>query len=138
MFLARDTGAQQYFSVPLVRAWEIFRDAYKSVSGVARTARGPSMSADPGKVEVLGVTKVGGKKVFALRMLQGRNPDWAMRPFFAEYDPKAIWLSDLRPAFGEKRFFFEEELEKRYREDNVRRRRSKPQKRPARPLAPVS
>ncbi len=137
MFLARDTGAQQYFSVPLVRAWEIFRDAYKSVSGVARTARGPSMSADPGKVEVLGVTNVGGQKVFALRMLQGRNPDWAMRPFFAKYDPKAIWLSDLRPAFGEKRFFFEEELGKRYREDNVRRRRSKPQKRPARPLAPV-
>ena len=25
MFVARDTGAQHYFSVPLVRAWEIFR-----------------------------------------------------------------------------------------------------------------
>jgi len=25
------------------------------------------------------------------------------------YDEKAIWLSDLRPAFGEGRFFFEEE-----------------------------
>ncbi len=136
IFLARDTGAQQYFSVTLVRAWEIFRDAYKSVSGIARTARGPSMSADPGKVEVLGVTKVDRKKVLALRMLQGRTPDWAMRPFFAKYDSKAIWLSDLRPAFGERRFFFEEELGKRYREDNVRRR-SKPQKRLARPLASV-
>ena len=137
MFLARDTGAQKYFSVPLARAWEIFRDAYKGVSGIARTARGPSMSADPGKVEVLGAAKVDGKKVFALRMLQGRNPDWAMRPFFAKYDPKAIWLSDLRPAFGEQRFFFEEELGKRYREDNVGRRRSKPQKRSAKPLASV-
>ena len=114
MFVARDTGAQHYFSVPLVRAWEIFQDAYQHVSGLARTARGPSMSADPGKVEVVGVTKVGRKKVIALRMLQGRNPDWAMRPFFAKYDPKATWLSDLRPAFGEKRFFFEEELERRY------------------------
>jgi hypothetical protein len=129
MFIARDTGAQHYFSVPLARAWEIFRDAYKSVSGIARTVRGPSMSADPGKVEVLGVTSIGGKKVFALRMLQGRNPDWAMRPFFAEYDPKAVWLSDLKPAFGEKRFFFEEELEKRYREDDDRRR--------VKPLVPV-
>ena len=71
--LASDADGQQYFSVPLVRAWEIFRDAYKSVSGLARTARGPSMSADPGKVEVLGVTKVGGKKVFApRRRLPGR------------------------------------------------------------------
>ena len=72
------------------------------------------MSADPGKVEILGVTKVAGKKVIALRMLQGRNPDWVMRPFFAKYDEKATWLSDLRPAFGDKRFFFEEELERRY------------------------
>jgi len=114
MFVARDTGAQHYFSVPLVRSWEIFRDAYQHVGGLARTVRGPSMSADPGKVEILGVTKVAGKKVIALRMLQGRNPDWVMRPFFAKYDAKATWLSDLRPAFGDKRFFFEEELERRY------------------------
>jgi L-lysine 2,3-aminomutase len=121
MFVARDTGAQHYFSVPLVRSWEIFRDAYQRVSGLARTARGPSMSADPGKVEILGVTKVAGEKVIALRMLQGRNPDWVMRPFFARYDPKATWLSDLRPAFGEERFFFEEELERRYSGRKARR-----------------
>ncbi len=63
-----------------------------------------------------------------------------MRPFFAKYDPKAIWLSDLRPAFGERRFFFEEELGKRYREDNVRRAKAKQPKRTkrqARPMAPV-
>ena len=111
MFVARDTGAQHYFSVPLVRAWEIFRKAYTQVSGVARTVRGPSMSADPGKVQVLGVTKVAGKKVITLRMLQGRDPDWCLRPFFAEYDEEATWLSELRPAFGEERFFFEEALE---------------------------
>jgi KamA family protein len=121
MFVARDTGAQHYFSVPLVRAWEIFRDAYQHVGGLARTVRGPSMSADPGKVEILGVTKVAGKKVIALRMLQGRNPDWVMRPFFARYDAKATWLSDLRPAFGEKRFFFEEELARRYSTRKARR-----------------
>jgi KamA family protein len=122
MFVARDTGAQHYFSVPLVRAWEIFREAYSSVSGIARTVRGPSMSADPGKVEVLGVTRVGGRRAIALRMLQGRNPEWTMRPFFAEYDTQAVWLSDLRPAFGELRFFFEDELEKRYHRDETRRR----------------
>jgi len=121
MFVVRDTGAQHYFSVPLVRAWEVFRDAHNSVSGLARTVRGPSMSADPGKVEVLGVTEIGGEKVIALRMLQGRNPDWAMRPFFAKYDEQAIWLSDLRPAFGQERFFFESELERMYGQDGARR-----------------
>ena len=122
MFVARDTGAQHYFSLPLVRAWEIYREAHNAVSGLGRTVRGPIMSADPGKVEVLGVSEVGGEKVIALRMLQGRNPDWAMRPFFAEYDEEAIWLSELRPAFGEQRFFFEEELERKYREDEARQR----------------
>jgi KamA family protein len=122
MFVARDTGAQHYFSVPLVRAEEIYRNAHNSVSGLARTVRGPSMSADPGKVQVLGVTEIGGEKVIALRMLQGRNPDWAMRLFFAEYDEEAVWLSDLRPAFGEKRFFFEAELERMYRKNGARRR----------------
>jgi KamA family protein len=109
MFLVRDTGAQHYFNVPLVRASEIFSDAYKGVSGIARTVRGPSMSADPGKVQVLGVTEVYGKKVIALNMIQGRNPEWVLRPFFAKYDEDAIWLNELRPAFGGENFFFEEE-----------------------------
>jgi KamA family protein len=111
LFVERDTGARHYFEVPLARAWEIYRDAVQSVSGLSRTARGPSMSAGPGKVEVQGVTEVHGEKVFVLRFLQGRNPDWVQRPFFARFDPEATWLDQLRPAFGEDRFFFEDEYE---------------------------
>ena len=80
MFIARDTGAQHYFSVPLVRAWEIFREAYQRVSGLCRTVRGPSMSANPGKVQVLGASEGKGEKVLVLRFLQGRNPDWVTEP----------------------------------------------------------
>lgn len=116
MFVARDTGAKHYFQVPLVEAWEIFRKAYKKVSGVCRTVRGPSMSATPGKIQVLGVSEMAGKKVITLGFLQGRNPDWVARPFFAEYDPEACWLDELKPAFGESRFFFENELGSFYRE----------------------
>jgi KamA family protein len=108
MFLSRDTGAHDYFSVPLVRAWEIFRAAYQRVSGLCRTVRGPSMSAGPGKVQVLGTTEIAGEKVLQLRFLQGRDPDWVHRPFFAAYDEHATWLSDLRPAFGESRFFYQD------------------------------
>jgi KamA family protein len=116
MFIARDTGAQDYFAVPLVRAWQIFREAYQRTSGLCRTVRGPSMSANPGKVQVLGVSEVRGERVMVLRLVQGRNPDWVHRPFFAAYDEDAVWLNQLRPAFGEARFFFEEELEQYYRE----------------------
>ena len=107
MFVERDTGAHHYFEVPLVKAWNIYREAQKQVSGVCRTARGPSMSASPGKVEVQGVTEINGEKVFAMRFIQGRDPDWIQRPFFAEYDEKAGWLDHLKPAFGEEKFFFE-------------------------------
>ena len=114
MFVVRDTGAQHYFGVSLVKAQEIFRIAYRKVSGLARTVRGPSMSATPGKVHVLGVSEINGKKVIVLQFLQGRNPDWVGRPFFAKYDEKAIWLDDLKPAFGDE-FFFEQELRNKYK-----------------------
>ena len=110
MFMARDTGAQHYFGVPLVRAWEIFRDAYKNVSGLARTVKGPSMSATPGKIRMLGVAEVNGEKVMVLDFLQGRNPDWVGKPFFAKYNPEAMWIDELEPAF-EDEFFYEKELE---------------------------
>ncbi|RMW35200.1 MAG: lysine 2,3-aminomutase [Nitrosopumilus sp.] len=110
MFVVRDTGAQHYFGVPLVRAYEIFSQAYSKVSGLGRTVRGPSMSATPGKVQVVGTTQINGEKLLILRFLQGRNPNWVKEPFFAKYDENAIWLDDLKPAFGDK-FFFEDELD---------------------------
>ena len=112
MFVERDTGAKRYFEVPLTRAWDVYREAIQNVSGLARTARGPSMSAGPGKVEVQGVTRIHGEDVFALRFLQGRNPDWVQRPFFAGFDPQATWFDDLKPAFGDSRFFFSDEYDR--------------------------
>ncbi len=109
MFVERDTGARRYFEVPLARALEVYQTAYQSVSGLARTVRGPSMSASPGKVQVQGITEINNEKVFLLRFLQGRNEAWTQQPFFAEFDERATWLDHLKPAFGADRFFFEEE-----------------------------
>jgi KamA family protein len=99
MFVERDTGPQGYFAVPLVRAAQVFRDAYSSVSGLGRTVRGPSMSATPGKVCVDGIAEIAGERVIALHMIQARDPALVGRPFFARYDPAAVWLTDLVPAF---------------------------------------
>jgi KamA family protein len=106
MFVERDTGPQDYFAVPLARGYEIFRDAYQGVSGLARTVRGPSMSATPGKVCVDGVTEVAGLKVFVLRMIQARDPRLVGTPFFARFDQAATWLTELEPVFAD-RFPFE-------------------------------
>ncbi len=115
-FIERNTGAKGYFEIPLYRAYKIYKEAYENISGLGRTVRGPSMSALPGKVSVEGITEIHGEKVFVLTMLQARNPKWAKRPFFARYDEKATWLSDLRPAFGKDKFFYQDELNQMIRE----------------------
>ncbi len=107
MFVERDTGAQAYFAVPLVRAHEIHAGAVSRVGGLARTVRGPSMSATPGKVLVLGPATVAGEKVLVLSFEQARDPAWVKQPFFAAYDRRATWLTELKPAFGQREFFFQ-------------------------------
>lgn len=109
MFVARDTGSKAFFEVPLGKAWDIYRKAYSQVSGIARTVRGPSMSAHPGKVHILGVTEIKGEKVFVLQFIQCRNPKLVNIPFFAKYDKKTTWLDQLEPAFGETEFFYEKD-----------------------------
>jgi KamA family protein len=108
MFIARNTGAQHHFAVPLERAWRVFKGAYRQVSGLARSVRGPVMSCHPGKVQVLGVKKVGDEKVFVLRALQARQPERVHQPFFANYDPEAVWFDELTPADDESAAFFQQ------------------------------
>jgi hypothetical protein len=110
LFVARDTGPRSYFEVPLAQALRVFSDAFARVSGLGRTVRGPIMSAKPGKVLVDGITTVNGQKVFVLKMIQGRDPAWVNRVFFAGFDPDATWLDQLQPALGESEFFFETSL----------------------------
>jgi len=119
-FIERNTGAKEYFSVPLYKTYEIYREAYKNVSGLGRTVKGPSMSALPGKVSIEGISEFNGEKVFVLTLLQARNPEWVKRPFFAEYSEKATWLNDLRPAFGKDKFFYQDELNQMIRESDGR------------------
>ena len=130
MFVERDTGARNYFEVPLIRAHEIFREAYGRVSGLSRSVRGPSMSAFPGKVRVLGVTSLRDmmdeklidalgesagpvsrndpdEPVLICDFVQARDPSWIRKPFFAAFDPGAAWFDQLRPAFGKEKFPFE-------------------------------
>ena len=108
-FVERDTGPKRYFEIPLAEAHQIFSEAYRRVSGLCRSVRGPSMSAYPGKARVVGVEEVAGEKVFVLEFLQARDPSWVGRPFFAKFDAEVTWLNQLKPAFGQESFFFQPE-----------------------------
>ena len=57
-----------------------------------------------------GIAEINGRRVFVLKFIQGRQSQWVNRVFFAEYDEAAVWLDDLKPAFGKRRFFFNPEL----------------------------
>jgi len=100
MFIARDTGAQAFFDVPLVRAQRLYADAIRATSGLCRTARGPSMSCTPGKVEVCGVQTIQGTEAFVLKFLQCRDDTWMGKIFFAKFDKKAVWYDDLEALPG--------------------------------------
>lgn len=95
MFVERDTGPYGYFKVPLADAVTIFQDAYRALPGLARTVRGPVMSATPGKVAVDGVAHTPEGNHFQLRMLQARDPRLVGRSFRARHASDAAWLDDL-------------------------------------------
>lgn len=105
-FIVRDTGARHYFAVPLVAAQGIFMEAYRRVSGICRTVRGPCMSTPRGKVEVLGVQDVQGEKIIALRYLQSQDQAQVLKTFFAKFDATAEWFTDLKPFRPEDSPFF--------------------------------
>lgn len=130
MFVERDTGPRNYFAVPLVRALEIYRQAYATVSGLSRSVQGPSMSVFAGKVRILGMiprraamdarvvelprASAGplppmdlDEPVFVCDFVQARDANLIQTIFFAAFDPGATWFDELRPAFGQERFPFQ-------------------------------
>ncbi len=109
MFLSRDTGAREYFKISITESVKIFTKAISRVSGLGRTVRGPVMSCAPGKILIDGITKIEGRSAFVLKFIQGRNPDWISRIFFAEFDENADWIDKLKPLNTDQ-FFFEEEF----------------------------
>lgn len=95
LFVERDTGPHDYFRVSLDRAVELFQAAYRSLPGLARTVRGPSMSTTPGKVLIDGVAEAPDGRYLQLRMVQARDAALVGRPFRARFADDAYWLHDL-------------------------------------------
>jgi len=118
MFIARNTGAQNYFSVPLAEAYRVFSKAIRNVSGLAKTVRGPVMSTKFGKILIQGISSIGGQKLFHLSFIQARNQDWINKPFFAKYDENARWLDELIPYFHQAEYFSNLVFQELFEEEN--------------------
>ena len=106
MFAARDTGPKNYFTLSLDEIYRIFCKSLRQVSGLARTVRGPSMSTKSGKIIIDGISEINGDKFYVLKFIQAREPELVNKVFYAEYNPDASWITDLKPAFDTDRKFF--------------------------------
>ncbi|HAK44780.1 MAG TPA: lysine 2,3-aminomutase [Spirochaeta sp.] len=106
MFVARDTGPKSYFTLTLDETYRIFSKAMRQVTGLARTVRGPSMSTKAGKVLLVGISEINGEQFYALKFIQARDTELVNKVFYAKYNPDAVWITDLKPAFDSDRRFF--------------------------------
>lgn len=93
LFQGRPTAGNEPYAVPIVRGWEIFREALRIGSGLARRAR-YVMSHATGKVAIVGVDD----RHIYLRYHRAKDPDLRGRFLVYERDDAALWLDELHPA----------------------------------------
>jgi len=93
LFQGRPTAGNEPYEVPIVRGWQIFQQALRYGSGLARRARF-CMSHETGKVEILGVDD----EHIYLRYHQAKDLDDLGRFFVRQRDDEAYWLDQLKPV----------------------------------------
>ena len=106
LFQGRPTAGNDPYKVPIVRGWEIFREALRRGAGLARRARF-AMSHETGKVEILAVDE----KHIYLRYHRAKDASLRGRFLIYERDDEACWLDDLKPVGDAPQFAAESPLE---------------------------
>ena len=91
LFQGRPTSGNRAFKVPLREGHEIFEQAKRRMSGLAKRAR-YAMSHATGKIEIVGF--LDGRIV--LKYHQAKNPGDLGRLFALPYREGACWLDDLQ------------------------------------------
>jgi len=93
LFQGRPTAGNEPYEVPIVRGWEIFREAMRHGSGLARRARFV-MSHETGKIEILAVDD----RHIYLRYHRARDAENRGRFMIYKRHDGAYWLDQLEPA----------------------------------------
>jgi len=93
LFQGRPTAGNEPYEVPIVRGWEIFREALRRGSGLARRARFV-MSHETGKIEILAVDD----RHIYLRYHRARSAENRGRFMIYKRHDEAYWLDQLEPA----------------------------------------
>jgi lysine 2,3-aminomutase len=95
LFQGRPTAGNEPYEVPIVRGWEIFRDALTRESGLAGRLR-YAMSHETGKVEICGVAD---QQIY-LRYHRSKYAENRGQFMVMKRRDDAFWLDQLEPADG--------------------------------------
>jgi lysine 2,3-aminomutase len=95
LFQCRPTTGNAPYAVPMVEGWEIFREALRHGSGLARRPR-YVMSHELGKVEIVGVTS----RHIMLRFHRAKDAHFRGQILTYKRNDVAYWLDDLDPIKG--------------------------------------
>ncbi len=97
MFIERETGPYEYFSIPLADVYRMYQSAIRETGSFAKTVTGPVMSAAKGKVQIMGIVKnpIDGNDYFMMQYVRHRDYRKTFKPFFMEYDERATWVDQL-------------------------------------------
>lgn len=93
LFQGRPTAGNEPYELPIVRGWQIFREAIRSGSGLACRARFV-MSHEIGKIEILAVDE----KYIYMRYHRTKDPDLRGKFMIYHRNDDACWLDDLKPV----------------------------------------
>lgn len=93
LFQGRPTAGNEPYEVPIVRGWEIFKEAMRYGSGLARRPR-YVMSHASGKVEILTVDR----DHIYLRYHRAKDPRKRGMSMAYRRDDQACWLDQLDPV----------------------------------------
>ncbi|MGQ1889189.1 KamA family radical SAM protein [Thermophagus sp. OGC60D27] len=98
MFIERETGPYNYFSLPLVDIYKMYQKAMRETGSFAKTVTGPVMSASKGKVQIMGIVTnpLDGSKYFMMQYIRHRNYSETFKPFLMHYDKQATWVDQLK------------------------------------------
>ena len=97
MFVERQTGPYDYYSLPLSHVYAIYQEAVKTSASFAKTVTAPVMSASMGKVQVLGTidSPMEDEKYFILQYVRHRDYTRTFKPFLKKYDETSTWVDQL-------------------------------------------
>jgi KamA family protein len=100
MFVERETGPYNYFSIPIAEVYRTYQAAIRETGSFSKTVTGPVMSASKGKVQIMGIidNPADGNKYFMMQYVRHRDYNKTFKPFLLEFDKDATWVDQLKEA----------------------------------------